>query len=106
MITEEVTTESKSVDDEISPLEQELMQCKIRVFPNPTKGFLNMEISSGEENCCYDFTLYSSSGQKLLNEKQIGNGNVSLDLSTYSTGIYILILKYGEEVVQYKIVKQ
>jgi hypothetical protein len=65
-----------------------------------------MEISSGEENCCYDFTLYSSSGQKLLNEKQIGNGNVSLDLSTYSTGIYILILKYGEEVVQYKIVKQ
>ena len=101
-----INTRTKSVDDEISPLEQELMQCKIRVFPNPTKGFLNMEISSGEENCCYDFTLYSSSGQKLLNEKQIGNGNVSLDLSTYSTGIYILILKYGEEVVQYKIVKQ
>ena len=97
-----INTRAKSVDDEISPLEQELMQCKIRVFPNPTKGFLNMEISSGEENCCYDFTLYSSSGQKLLNEKQIGNGNVSLDLSTYSTGIYILILKYGEEVVQYK----
>ena len=101
-----INTRAKSVDDEISPLEQELMQYKIRVFPNPTKGFLNMEISSGEENCCYDFTLYSSSGQKLLNEKQIGNGNVSLDLSTYSTGIYILILKYGEEVVQYKIVKQ
>lgn len=101
-----INTRAKSVDDEISPLEQELMQCKIRVFPNPTKGFLNMEISSGEENCCYDFTLYSSSGQKLLNKKQIGNGNVSLDLSTYSTGIYILILKYGEEVVQYKIVKQ
>ena len=101
-----INTRAKSVDDEISPLEQELMQCKIRVFPNPTKGFLNMEISSGEENCCYDFTLYSSSGQKLLNKKQIGNRNVSLDLSTYSTGIYILILKYGEEVVQYKIVKQ
>ena len=101
-----IKTRAKSVDDEISPLEQELMQCKIRVFPNPTKGFLNMEISSGEENCCYDFTLYSSSGQKLLNKKQIGNWNVSLDLSTYSTGIYILILKYGEEVVQYKIVKQ
>lgn len=101
-----INTRAESVDDEISPLEQELNQCKIRVFPNPTKGFLNMEISSGEENCCYDFTLYSSSGQKLLNKKQIGNGNVSLDLSTYSTGIYILILRYGEEVVQYKIVKQ
>lgn len=34
-----INTRAKSVDDEISPLEQELMQCKIRVFPNPTKGF-------------------------------------------------------------------
>ena len=74
-----INTRAKSVDDEISPLEQ----CKIRVFPNPTKGFLNMEISSGEENCCYDFTLYSSSGQKLLNEKQIGSSRLSFAKSEY-----------------------
>lgn len=37
-----------------------------------------MKISAGEENCCYDFTLYSSSGQKLLGERLIGNGDVSL----------------------------
>lgn len=97
---------AKSVDDTISPLEQELNQCKISVFPNPTKGFLHLEISAGEVNCCYDFTLYSSSGQQMLNKKQIGNGNVSLDLSAFNAGIYILILKYEEEVVQYKIIKQ
>lgn len=65
-----------------------------------------MKISAGEENCCYDFTLYSSSGQKLLGERLIGNGDVSFDLSAYVVGIYILILKYGEETVQYKIIKQ
>lgn len=101
-----LNSRAKSVDDTISPLEQELHQCKISVFPNPTKGFLNMEISAGEDNCCYDFTLYSSSGQHMLNKKQIGNGNVSFDLSSFNTGIYILILKYEEEVVQYKIIKQ
>lgn len=101
-----MNAQAKSMDADVSPLEQELAKCQIHVFPNPTKGFLNMKISAGEENCCYDFTLYSSSGQKLLGERLIGNGDVSFDLSAYVTGIYILILKYDEEVVQYKIIKQ
>ncbi len=101
-----MNVQSKSADTDMSPLEQELAKCQISVFPNPTKGFLNMKISAGEENCCYDFTLYSSSGQKLLGERLIGNGDVSFDLSTYVVGIYILILTYGEEAVQYKIIKQ
>lgn len=101
-----MNAQAKSMDADVSPLEQELVKCQIHVFPNPTKGFLNMKISAGEENCCYNFTLYSSSGQKLLGERLIGNGDVSFDLSAYVAGIYILILRYGEETVQYKIIKQ
>ena len=101
-----MNAQAKSMDADVSPLEQELVKCQIHVFPNPTKGFLNMKISAGEENCCYNFTLYSSSGQKLLGERLIGNGDVSFDLSAYVAGIYILIMRYGEETVQYKIIKQ
>jgi uncharacterized delta-60 repeat protein len=55
----------------------------LKVFPNPTKDFFNINI---EDNA--SFEIYNISG-KLLDNKAISSGNSLIDISSYNTGIYI-----------------
>jgi len=56
----------------------------IRVFPNPTKDIINLNI----EGEIY-FKLYNSIGQKVLENQLIGN-NKQIDLSNFSEGVYFV----------------
>lgn len=59
-----MNAQAKSMDADVSPLEQELVKCQIHVL-STDKRFLNMKISAGEENCCR-FYVYSSSRTKVI----------------------------------------
>ena len=101
-----INSRSFSADEEETPLQQELKKCKVTIYPNPTRGLLNIDISNGEDHSSYNVAIFSSSGQKLLEVKQTGNGNLPVDLSGYSPGIYIATFKYEGGEVEYKIIKQ
>lgn len=66
----------------------------IRLFPNPSSGFLNV-VASSEEKGALSLTIYDIAGKKVLN-KQINKTesvvNVSLDVSELTKGTYFIKL--------------
>ena len=69
-----------------------------RVYPNPTKGLVNLEVADGE------VTVINASG-KILIQRTVTKDK-TIDLSGYASGVYVLILKAGDSVYEYKIMKQ
>lgn len=78
---------------------------KITIYPNPTKGQLLVEIQGYEEETSSSLYLYNLSG-RLLHTVSPANANVPLDLSQYPAGVYILKIKLGDEVSDWKIIKE
>ncbi|MBK8724226.1 MAG: T9SS type A sorting domain-containing protein [Saprospiraceae bacterium] len=68
---------------------------EVNIFPNPTNGKLNIEISKKSI-----LTLYNIYGQNLSNFK-IEEGNNIIDLNGLSSGLYLLKI----ENTLYKIMK-
>ncbi|SDE96841.1 Por secretion system C-terminal sorting domain-containing protein [Epilithonimonas hungarica] len=74
------------------------MAKKLKVFPNPVKDKLNIDINDDKE---YYFQIYNMSGQ-LVKEGRFNNKQT--DVSSLSTGIYLLRINNSESVI--KIIKQ
>ena len=68
---------------------------EILLYPNPTKGIANFSIPVDVE--VYDFT-----GKRVL---EIKNTN-SVNLSSYSRGVYNIIAIFEDELMQYKLIKE
>lgn len=75
------------------------------IYPNPTKGNLLVEIANGDNDEDYKMLLYDVSGKLIMELNQRGNGAKPIDLSTYRSGMYILILKTSDGRMEYKIIK-
>lgn len=74
-----------TVTDPLSPEET------IQVSPNPTHNELIVRLGKQHNNINY--ALYSTTGAKLTEEKNIKENVFKIDLSRYAEGIYLLILK-------------
>lgn len=77
----------------------------LKVYPNPTRGTLGVEIQGTKEDETITLMLFSSTGAMLYN-RQGNTGLNAIDITSYATGIYILKVKIGEEISEYKIIKQ
>lgn len=67
---------------------------QLNVYPNPSSDCVN--ISFGNDVQMFDLLLYTPQGQRLLDRK-INGASSQLNLSHYSAGMYILILKVGHQ---------
>ena len=72
--------------DEVDAVEAGFM-----VSPNPSNGAINVELTNALHSKNLHLELFSITGEK-LNNFQIDEANTSLDLSNYSSGLYILKL--------------
>lgn len=74
------------------------------VYPNPATDFIWLKIESFEpENLRYQ--LYDNDGRVLQNNKVDGN-EMSIEMSTYSSGIYFLkVIQDNKLVKTFKIIK-
>ena len=75
--------------------------------PNPVNDLLTMNLSvSQKEN--FDLTIIDASGKKLSKQKLEvgGEQTISIDMSNYAEGIYLLVLSNGVSTQTQKVVKQ
>ena len=93
---------------EILKLEEEVytepIEKHIKVFPNPVKSSLTIQISGYDESLHKSAMVFSIKGDRLKYEKRIGS-ETTLPLERLDDGIYLLRVTIGEEIFQYKIVK-
>ncbi len=83
-----------------------LLACKVIAYPNPTLGEVILSISNGEEEAVSGICVYDANGKLLKKSEATGNVDVSIDLSSYPAGIYLIDFHQGESSSFYKIIKQ
>jgi len=62
-----------------------LNETGIRLYPNPTNDILQVD-----GNSISSISVYSVTGQQLVNSNHTNEDNVQLDVSTYAKGVYFL----------------
>ncbi len=73
----------------------------LSIYPNPASTFVHIEINSSEE---FNVELFDMSGRKLYQTQM--NGDISIDLNAYATGIYFMKIGDGANSITKKILKQ
>ena len=79
----------------------------VRIYPNPAKDEIIIEFSSGTETNA-DIVVNTVRGQKIMDQNiavHKGLNRINLDLSTYTTGVYILAVKHNDGITIEKFVK-
>ncbi len=81
----------------------EIFNPKVSIYPNPTNGISNVDISNYTGNISYSVT--SIDGKTIQQEQNILTNNIAIDLSNNSQGIYFLKLFGTNSSKVYKIIK-
>lgn len=79
----------------------------VQIFPNPTTGPLRFNFYTDDE-VIVDAQLYNLMGQQVWNNQFIiteYNNNLSVDISSLTQGMYLLVLRKELEQISYKIIK-
>ena len=93
-----------------APVEEQLGERKITVFPNPTKGSLAVEINGGNSKPAtaggdqLQIFLFSAQGVQLQNTK-VEAATTPINMTSYPAGWYILRVQAGDKMTEFKIVK-
>ncbi|WP_339658892.1 PKD domain-containing protein [uncultured Polaribacter sp.] len=78
----------------------------VKIYPNPTKGPIKLNISEGDSNLLVTVSLIT--GQKIYQRMHDSSAEslLSIDLSDYANGVYIVSLKGTNINEHIKIIKQ
>lgn len=78
---------------------------KVKIYPNPTSGLLKTELSGFDPSLKIGIYVYNSTGQ-LLQQKVPATTLETIDLSVYPNGLYIMRIVVGDNVSEWKIIKE
>lgn len=96
--------ETKDIDNVMSyEISENELEDRILVYPNPNQGYFNIEVSEDEGQTLLMMELYNNIG--VLLETARFTKNVSIDISDYSSGIYILKIIKGDMICNKIVVK-
>ncbi|MDR0988107.1 MAG: T9SS type A sorting domain-containing protein [Prevotellaceae bacterium] len=106
-VRKEITLETRSNagDADESLYEDALAEMQIRIYPNPTKGMLRVDISGMEDLTGARIALYNLSGALLQQYTEVASSNV-IDMSSRPAGVYVMRITYGECITNWKIIKE
>ena len=88
-----------------APVEDIIGDTKIVIYPNPTDGILVVEIQNSNAQTSVNYTLMQANGKHITNGTSAGNP-LLLNLSGFSSGVYLLRLTIDAKSQTYKILKQ
>lgn len=87
------------------PVSATLSSLTVSVAPNPTFGLVNIDFGNQKQGFSVDLSVTDMNGRMVKELKNIGSAT-TLDLSNQANGVYILRVRSGNEVVDWKIIKQ
>jgi YD repeat-containing protein len=98
---------SGEAEPDATPLleEQLATDLLVKIYPNPTEGLLQVELSEMETDETAQLALFGLNGENLL-QTTATSQLTPVDMSKYPTGVYVLRLVIRGNPVDYKIVKQ
>jgi hypothetical protein len=79
-------------------LMEHIVESKFQVYPNPSTDFVNIT-TTGTEN--FNLDLFDENGKKLQSVMN-GNGRYNLDVSSYSNGMYYMVISVNGKAVETK----
>ncbi|MBI9053109.1 MAG: T9SS type A sorting domain-containing protein [Bacteroidales bacterium] len=101
-----VETEDNNNDEKVVVKDRDitLNDYSIRIYPNPSKGIFNIDISGseGEEK---NIQVYDISGKKIQEVRNFNNTE-KIDLSNYPSGLYFVRVLVNDKLYLEKIIKQ
>lgn len=83
---------------------EKLSEKEIRIYPNPTKGRLKIEIAGYENSDRCILRILNVSGQQILST-HANSACTELDISSKANGIYILYISLNNKETTWKIIK-
>lgn len=106
-----VTPEGK-MEEQVSyemnpPIAEETItkETSLKIYPNPVKNELNIQLSRFEEKSKGSISLFDAAGKMLAN-KQIQKQTTQLDMSRYNKGYYVLRITLDAKETTWKIIKE
>jgi len=77
---------------------------KFVVFPNPAEDIVNIDFTSVPGSGAY-ISIHDMSGRKLLSQPVRANQLISLDISSYNRGVYVIKMIDGNQEYTSEVVK-
>ncbi len=74
-----------------------------QVSPNPTHGIVQLNLNSQDREKSYQLTIYNLIGGVVYHRSDLKSGKYSIDLSSYSSGVYMLTLGTKEAIQTQKV---
>lgn len=100
---------TRSLSSEADPINQsEILndrEVNIKIYPNPTKGLIVIDILDSDDNENMNFYLYDTSGMLIFKEKCSDN-KFTIDITNNPDGIYILKMDRNGESSTWRIIKK
>ena len=84
----------------LSVEESENREGSLQLYPNPTNGILNIEISFDIKNTT--IKIYNELGQVVKNDLKINNQSISIETDDLTSGIYFVVLQNGDRKISRK----
>jgi hypothetical protein len=78
----------------------------IKVYPNPTRGFVNLQIDGIADKDLVYYKLINMQGQWLLAQTQVNDRLTTIDLERMANGIYFLYTLVNGETKIWRLVKE
>ena len=100
-----VNMTKSALSPESSIFTEELAERIVKIYPNPTKGQLVIEISDVENAKSASLTLYNLSGQTIARVK-VQSNSTDLDISSKPDGVYILQINIDGKLSSWRIIKE
>lgn len=100
-----VELKSSKDTSKISSINSFIASSEISVFPNPTKGQLLVNITNLSPKETSSILIYDINGRQLITISPITESN-NIDLSSYSSGVYVMKISIGTDTSEWKILKE
>lgn len=76
----------------------------INVYPNPSTGFIRIDIENNSEKSDNELFIYDLSGRPLIHKQKYMNKS-EVDLTGLRDGVYVLRLRINKRIFDWKVIK-